>query len=531
MFGTYLRRELTNRRKQTVIIAVGLALAIALVIIVNSVAAGVKDAQASVLQSVYGVGTDVTVTQPAQAASATTTGRGPGGGGRFDFGAKPGASGSSTGSQTIHQSRLESERGATTMAATSLDKASAVQNVATATGVLSLTNTTFDGTLPNFAQLREQRQSGGTSGNASGGATQTAPTGGADGAGGSSFKVDSFSVLGINPAGSAVGPLSSVSLSKGRSFAASDTGKDVAVLDASYAKTASIAVGDTVTIGGTDFQVVGLVTASGSDATTAANVYIPLDVAQKLSSNTDKISSIYVKAASASDIGSIKTALQKALPGATVSTQADLASSVSGSLGTAGDLVANLGTWLSIIVLAAAFLIAILFTISGVTRRTREFGTLKAIGWSNRRIVGQVAGESVVQGLIGGVVGIAVGLVGIVIVNVVAPTLSGGVGNGFATAAGAAGRAVTRSTAAPGGGAGGFGGGAGAGGFGGGGAFAGAREAAASATTNVALHAPVTVWIIVIAVGLAILGGLIAGAFGGWRAARLRPAAALRSVA
>ena len=63
--------------------------------------------------------------------------------------------------------------------------------------------------------------------------------------------------------------------------------------------------------------------------------------------------------------------------------------------------------------LAAAFLIAILFTIQGVTRRTREFGTLKAIGWSNRRVVGQVAGESLVQGLIGGAAGLALGLVGI----------------------------------------------------------------------------------------------------------------------
>jgi ABC-type antimicrobial peptide transport system permease subunit len=37
--------------------------------------------------------------------------------------------------------------------------------------------------------------------------------------------------------------------------------------------------------------------------------------------------------------------------------------------------------------------------------------------------------------------------------------------------------------------------------------------------------------VIVAAVGLAVLGGLIAGAFGGWRAARLRPADALSKVA
>ena len=112
------------------------------------------------------------------------------------------------------------------------------------------------------------------------------------------------------------------------------------------------------------------------------------------------------------------------LPDATVSTQSDLASSVSGSLSTASDLIGKLGTWLSVIVLAAAFLIAILFTVSGVSRRTREFGTLKAIGWSNGRVVGQVAGESLVQGLIGGVAGLVIGLAGIAVINVISPTIS-----------------------------------------------------------------------------------------------------------
>ncbi len=36
--------------------------------------------------------------------------------------------------------------------------------------------------------------------------------------------------------------------------------------------------------------------------------------------------------------------------------------------------------------------------------------------------------------------------------------------------------------------------------------------------------------LLLIAVGLAVLGGLIAGAVGGMRAARLRPAEALRSI-
>ncbi|AAT88330.1 hypothetical protein ATY41_03680 [Leifsonia xyli subsp. xyli] len=514
MFGTYLRRELLNRRKQTAIIAIGMALAIALVIIVDAVSAGVKEAQASVLQSVYGVGTDITVSQPATAQTANAQ-RGAGGGPRFDFGAEAGAD-TGTGRQ-VDTSRLEPARGATAMDASTLATAKKVENVSAAAAVLSLTNTSFSGTLPDFQQMPEQRQTGGT------GASQTEttppPTGGADGAGGSSFTVDSFSVLGLDPAGESVGPLASVSLSSGRTFTAADKGADVTILDAAYAKTASKAVGDTIAIGGTDFKVIGIVSATGADSTTAANAYLPLDVAQTLSGQSGKVSSVYVTAASSSDIDQIKADLTKALPGATVSTQADLASTVSGSLGSAGQLIANLGTWLSVIVLAAAFLIAILFTISGVTRRTREFGTLKAIGWSNRRIVGQVAGESVVQGLIGGVIGVAVGLLGVLVVNVISPTLTGSIGSG---SAGAAGRGAGTTPGGPGPGA----GASAEGGFGVGG-FEGLRAATRN-TAEIALHAPITVWIVV---GLALLGGLIAGAIGGWRASRLRPAAALRSVA
>ncbi|MGA0568278.1 ABC transporter permease [Rathayibacter sp. KR2-224] len=517
MFGTYLRRELLGRRRQTLIIAIGMALAIALVIIVNSVAAGVKNAQAEVLQSVYGVGTDITITKPVSTPTAGSA-QGP----RFDFGANAGSQ-SSDGSRSVDSSRLSVGPGGNTLSASALAKVQKTSGVSGAAAVLSLQNTSFKGTLPDFSKLRD-----GTGTTPKSGTSTSGGTGGSDGQGGSSFQVNSFSVMGITPGAKAVGPVASTALAKGRTLTSSDAGKYVAVLDSSYAKSKSLSVGDTISVGGKDFKIVGTVKPTGSDSTTASNVYIPLDLAQTLSDEKGKISTIYVTAASATDVDSLKTSLEKTLPSTTVSTQADLASNVSGSLGSAGQLVANLGTWLSVIVLAAAFLIAILFTISGVTRRTREFGTLKAIGWSNRRIVGQVAGESVVQGLIGGVVGIAIGLIGVLVVNVISPSLTGGVSSGGfggaladgarrAFSGGGASGSGAASSAAPGTGR--------FGGFG-----AAARSAASSATTQVDLSAPVTVWIIAAAVGLAILGGLLAGAIGGWRASRLRPAEALRSV-
>ena len=54
--------------------------------------------------------------------------------------------------------------------------------------------------------------------------------------------------------------------------------------------------------------------------------------------------------------------------------------------------------------------------------------------------------------------------------------------------------------------------------------------AARTATRHISLDAPLTIWLIVIGFALALLGGLIAGTAGAMRAARLRPADALRQL-
>ena len=175
--------------------------------------------------------------------------------------------------------------------------------------------------------------------------------------------------------------------------------------------------------------------------------------------------------------------------------------------------------------LIASFFLASLLTMAAVTRRIREFGTLKALGWKSRRIVFQVMGEAVAIGIVGGVIGVGLGFAGVALVNKFSSPLTASLASN------------TTGSATPGG-ARQFGGGGGGGfptsGTGGGnnpfrGAFSNAARTAGTVTEH--LHAPVTIAVIIVAVGLAILGGLIAGAFGGWRAARLRPADALSKVA
>jgi ABC-type lipoprotein release transport system permease subunit len=493
VFFTYLKRELRRRRRQAMVVALGLAVGIGLVITVSAASAGVTTAQSQVLESLYGVGTDITVTQPATP--------GTGGPGRFDFGS------GDTSSTTVTQDRLVVGGGMTTLDESAITTVSSQAHVSAAAGSLSLNDVTVSG---NF-----------TPPTAGTGTTGQPPAQGAGGqAGGTRPQIDinSFSITGVDVTATGVGPLSAATLAHGRGLTADDATAAVALISSEYANDKTLAVADTITVAGTALNIVGIVNTPSGDTT---NVFIPLAEAQTLANLAGKVTTIYVKALSADDVTAAQSEIQTAMSGATVKTSSDLAAQISGSLSSAASLAKNLGTWLSIAVLAAAFAMAVLFTISGVSRRVREFGTLKALGWRSRRVIGQVMGESLVQGLVGGIAGIGLGFLGAFLVSTFAPTLSATV-------------AATAGAGGPGGfGGGGFGGGGAAGAAGAeGGGLGGAGAAARAAANAVAVHltAPITLTAIVLAVGLAVAGGLIAGGFGGWRAARMRPADALRRV-
>ncbi|MFE9767176.1 ABC transporter permease [Streptomyces sp. NPDC005808] len=495
MFFTYLRRELRRRRKAALVVASGLALGIALVIVVSSVSSGMEKAQGKVLQSLYGLGTDMTVTKAA--AAQTDTSQRP----RFNFDASDGDSEQSSDRVMV--------QGFQTLAADTVTKVDSQAGVADSVGGLSLQVIKVNG---QFRQGQFQQDEGASAapGGRGGGGGTGAPQGRVEG-GGADFDVNQYTVFGTDVTKPELGPLTSSKITSGRTFTTSETDAKVVVVDAAYAKENKLALDGTVTVKGVKYKVIGIATPDSGDA--AANLYIPLKQAQTLSDSKDKVTTIYVQASDSQQIDSVKSTIQKNISGTTVTTSADLASTVSGSLSTASDLASNVGKWLSIAVLIAAFLVAGLLTSSAVSRRVREFGTLKALGWKSGRVTRQVVGEAIVNGLVGGALGIALGLAGAFVVTEISPTLQAEVGSSGGAAA-----------AGPGGG--GFGGG---GGGGGGGGFGAAREAASS-TLDVALSAPVSVNTIVVAVGLAVAGGLIAGAFGGWRASRLRPADALRRV-
>lgn len=482
-FLTYMLSELRRRSGRTLLTALGLGLGVGLVVTVNALSTGLDRAQAQILEPLTGVGTDMSVSRPIDFTPTEGGGfprlsdeersqlQAENGGGRFglrDLG-EPGER--FTQDTFVSTSQLSFD-------ADEVTTIRAVDGVAAAAGGLTLNSIHIEGIVP------EQTEEPGFG------------QGGQPGLGGGppeNIDATSLAVAGVDETVKELGAITPGQVTSGRYFRSGAARE--AILDESYASREGLELGDTVTLGGKKFTVVGVAeTPLGGQS---SDVYVKLSQLQALSDRAGRVNTVYVRAASADDVSSVAAGIERSLDGASVTTAEDLADRVSGTLVDAKNLASSLGTALMIVGLLAAFLIASLLTLSSVTKRVRELGTLKALGWSQRLVVRQVTGESLLQGLLGGAIGIVLGVAGALAIDAFGPTLEATVG----------------AAAEPARGFGPFG-----------------QGAVESPGTEVALDAPISASLALWAVGLAVLGGLVAGAVGSLRASRLRPADALRHI-
>ena len=260
---------------------------------------------------------------------------------------------------------------------------------------------------------------------------------------------------------------------------------------------AELKLGAKIPINGTDYTVVGTVKPTLTGET--ADIYFPLATLQKLAGKQDRVTQIFVTAKNSGDVDKVAAEIKQALPGADVLTSKDLADQATGSLSDAHKLADSLGGALAFIVLISAFVIAALLTLSSIGKRVREIGTLRAIGWSKGRVVRQLVGETMGIAVLGAAFGLLIGGAVVWAVNQSATTFkSTSVGvNG--TAGGSAAQILGI-----------------------------AQQQAVTTTTQ--LHASLSGTTLVLGIVFALVGGLIAGLIGSWRAARLAPSTALRDI-
>jgi ABC-type antimicrobial peptide transport system permease subunit len=474
----YLAAELRRRPARTALTALGLAVGVGLVVIVGALSRGLDDAQDEVLEPLTGVGTDLSVSRP-----LALRGGGPGG---PDFSQlsprerrqllrenkdhEAAFNFSDLGKPGERFSRESLLSSILSVPASEVAEIREVDGAADAAGTLTLRALLVEGEVPASGEVVGPHGPGG----------------------GFEFSDRTISGIDVRKPGLAAVTPDQISegryLSKGPKQARRET-----VVDLAFARQRKIDVGDETEVGGEPFEVVGL--ASAPLGGRASDLYVELGKLQELSDREGRVNEIQVRATSSEAVAGLAEQIERRLQGAEVVTAADLADRVGGSLADAENLSGKLGTALAIVALAAALLIATLLTLSSIQKRIRELGTLKALGWRQRLVVRQVTGESAVQGALGGVLGAAIGIAGAAIIDAIGPTLEASVQAESSSSFGSFGQGTVTA-----------------------------------GSTDVALGAPVDPGLLLLALGLALVGGLAAGAAGALRAARLRPAEALRSA-
>ena len=270
-------------------------------------------------------------------------------------------------------------------------------------------------------------------------------------------------------------------------------------------------VGDSITVCNRTYTIVGVCAPSEKDTTAISKIYMSIQEAQAATNKTGQYSSLSVYTKDAADVDQLVEYIKAAYPGIrSVSYKDRLASLQSiqqsqqqilnNAAATLAQTQATANQEIAVIVVATSTIVffVMLYT---VRERTKEIGTLKAIGFSNGQVMTQFMVEGVIQSAVAGAIGIAVGFF-------VAPLLSGLLLPYVSPMSGS----FSTGTI-------------------GGGGFSSVSTVSLSpvgTSQATALNVAITPELIAISMGTAILLGLLGSIYPAWKAAKTRPALAMK---
>jgi len=327
------------------------------------------------------------------------------------------------------------------------------------------------------------------------------------------FNASSYTIVGVPLNSSLIDNYSILptNITAGRNLQQGDT--EVVVLSLNNTEYFGVGVGDKVNILGTNFEVVGVHGESDSSgyvmgrASDIGNLYMNITNAQTVTGHKGEISTldVYAENNSATLVSTIASEISSMFPDLSVTTEQSQLQTIenlyNSTLATNESAISQTQTvaFQEIIISVLATCLIVLFVMLYTVReRTKEIGTLKAIGFSNWNVMNQFMLEGILLSLAAGIVGIGIG-------SMAAPTLSGlllpHMSSFIGSTFGSSGRSF----------------GAGGGRFVSHGAFG---VGAATAVLSPEL--------MLLALGGAIALGALGSLYPAWRASRTRPAEAMR---
>jgi putative ABC transport system permease protein len=227
----------------------------------------------------------------------------------------------------------------------------------------------------------------------------------------SSF-IDDYSVLPTN-------------LTAGRNLQDGDSG--VLLMSSNLSDYYGVGVGGTITISGESFSVVGLYEPTSQGRIETRMVCMNITDAQTVTGEVGNVSRFDVYAEDASYVDGIADVITATYSELSVTTYKDRLTQLQNMQDRYNETLSNAQSTLSQtqsvafqeigIAVVASGLIVLFTMLYTVRERTKEIGTLKAIGFSNWNVMSQFLLEGIFMSLMAGVVGVAIG-------SVAAPTLS-----------------------------------------------------------------------------------------------------------
>jgi len=282
-------------------------------------------------------------------------------------------------------------------------------------------------------------------------------------------------------------------ITAGRNLQAGDSG--VVVLQEQLADYFGVGVGGNVNILNQTFRVVGI---EGYTPVNETAVYLNLNDAQAVTDNAGNVTNFKVFADSVNNVESVANKIGAMYPQLSVSIAASLVNSVIQMqtqtheelqmAQTSMSQIQSTGTMEIGIVIVVDTAIVLLIMLYTVRERTREIGTLKALGASSMAILGQFMLEGILLSLIAGILAILIGTVGATsLANLLLPRPIQAGNSTVSTAGVSLGSALSASIAII-----------------------------------------ITPELVLLGLGIAVLLGALGSLYPAWRAARTRPAEAMR---
>ena len=208
-----------------------------------------------------------------------------------------------------------------------------------------------------------------------------------------------FVTVGISPDQLALAPLN---VRAGSRLSAGAT--DEIMLGVRAATDLNASIGDTVSVAGKDFRVVG--TYQTGNVWQDSGAYAPLATVQDLAGRLGVLTVVYIKVAEGPDPNTVAASIDERFPQlATIVDEADYSEVDQGM-----EMIDAANLAISLLAVGIGAIGVTNTMVMSVFERTREIGILRAVGWRGSRILRMIFSESLILCVIAGVVGTLLGV-------------------------------------------------------------------------------------------------------------------------